>query len=263
MAPALKKILRKPYQLVQNLVNPVPPGASNFLENRLFWENYAERWSPRFVELDDTRVQPDEKPDFLECLGDEWGRKGDVDYVVRHYIHPYLNSESIAGEIGCGGGRIARRVAPMVKKLHCFDISEQMLNRARAALAGTANVQFVLLDSTKFPSELQGKLDFIYSFDVFVHLDLHTIWKYFQEIHAALRPAGRVFLHTTSLKAPGGWEFFASQDHYSATSHYFISPEIVETFASHAGFKLLEQSEADKSNFYLNRDFLFVMEKLK
>ena len=262
MNPEMKKILRKPYQFVQNLVNPVPPGASNIEENRLFWDNYAERWSPRFVEMDDTRVEPAEKQDFLECLGDEWGRKEDVEFVVTNYIYPYLTSESIAGELGCGGGRIAKRVAPRVKQLHCFDISEQMLNRARRALAGATNVQFVLLDSPQLPRELRSQIDFMYSFDVFVHLDLHMIWKYFQEFHAALRPAGRVFLHTTNLKAPGGWAFFSSQDHYSATSHYFICPEIVETFAELAGFRMLKTSEADPSNFYLNRDFLFVMEKL-
>jgi ubiquinone/menaquinone biosynthesis C-methylase UbiE len=41
---------------------------------------------------------------------------------------------TVAAEIGVGGGRIASRVAPRVKSLVAFDISEEMLKRAKAAL---------------------------------------------------------------------------------------------------------------------------------
>ena len=81
------------------------------------------------------------------------------------------------------------------------------------------------------------------------------------QIHRALQIGGRAFIHTTNLKAPGGWEHFSSQAEFRVESHYAVSPEIIEILAEHSGLSITRTSTPDPSNFYLNRDYLVIVEK--
>jgi cyclopropane fatty-acyl-phospholipid synthase-like methyltransferase len=163
-------------------------------------------------------------------------------------------------EIGNGGGRVASKTIPRISQLVCFDLSEKMLNKAKDSLKEFTNVSFILTDGKSFPVQFSEKFDFVYSFDVFVHLDLHAIWNYFKEIKKILKKGGRVCLHTTNLKAPKGWDRFNKQKFYSVEGHYFITPDIIKLFAEKAGYKIIKTSQVDTSNFYYSRDFLFLME---
>ena len=225
-----------------------PPDPSDHVEyNRAGWDSYAARWSPRGEG---------------DTLGDEWAppEEGVAD-IIEDWVWPHVTPESTAAEIGVGGGRIARLVAPKVRELWCFDISSMMLKQAQRALRDQPNVRFGHLKEPRLPAELTGALDFIYSFDVFVHIDLHTMWKYVQEVSRVLKPGGRAFLHTANLTAPDGWERFASQDHYHLDGHYFITPEIFRTLVGHTDLTILRESSPDASNSVLNRDYLILLEK--
>ena len=145
--------------------------------------------------------------------------------------------------------------------MYAFDVSEEMLKKARIALADNPNVNFGLLSNAALPDSLTEKCDFIYAFDVFVHLDLHTMWKYFVAIQRALKIGGRAFLHRTNLSAPGGWEHFSNQVEFSVGNHYPVSPEVIGILAENSGLTIIKTSVPDPSNSYLNRDYLFVVEK--
>jgi SAM-dependent methyltransferase len=233
----------------------------NVAYNRDLWNGYARRSRPDR----DFRLRQAEWPDAtaeqLSVLGSEWGTPDALDEVVRRFIDPYINRDAIVGEIGSGGGRVAARVAPNSKRFYCFDISEGMLELARQALADCPNVDYVLLGKPSLPAKLAETFDFLYSFDVFVHLDLHTIWKYLREIERALCPGGHAFIHTANLTAPAGWEKFDAQAKYYPETFYFVSPEIVRTLVSHTALRIVEESQPDRDNFYLNRDYLMVLQK--
>mgnify|MGYP002385692023 CR=1 FL=1 len=68
-----------------------------------------------------------------------------------------------------------------VKRLTCFDISGEMLKKAKQACLAAQNenhtADFVLLSQSRLPASYKAHFDFIYCFDVMPHLDLHTIWK--------------------------------------------------------------------------------------
>lgn len=238
-----------------------PDPLDNVAYNRSLWDWYARTWSddPSFrVEQADV---PGAVGSDLSVLGHEWGTPADLDHVARHFIDPYLGADAVVGEIGSGGGRVAARVAPKSGRLYCFDISQGMLQQARRALSHQTNVEYVLLDGPSLPRALHAAFHFLYSFDVFVHLDLHTIWRYVQEVERALRPGGHALLHTANLTAPGGWDNFAAQERYRPETHYFISPEIVRTMVCHTGMTIVKESVPDPGNFYLNRDYLVVLQK--
>jgi len=233
----------------------------NVAYNRDLWNGYAGRWKRDRsfrVRMADVSGATAEQ---LAVLGGEWGTPDAFDEVVRSFIDPYVDRDAIVGEIGSGGGRVAARVAPNSKRFYCFDISDAMLELAREALADCPNVEYVLLRKPSLPAKLAETFDFLYSLDVFVHLDLHTIWKYIREIESSLRPGGHAFLHTANLTAPGGWERFAAQDRYYPEGFYFVSPEIVHALVSHTSLQIVKESQPDPHNFYLNRDYLLVLQK--
>ena len=95
--------------------------------------------------------------------------------IVDTFILPYVRGRTL--EIGSGGGRIANLVAPHVPWLHCADIATNMLEMAKQSLTHT-NITFHLIDGATLPD---FSYDAIYTFDVFVHVDIHTMWKYFME----------------------------------------------------------------------------------
>jgi SAM-dependent methyltransferase len=233
----------------------------NVAYNRDLWNWYARRWSEDLSFRLQQADVPGATASNLSVLGDEWGTAVDLDEVARSYIDPYVDHGAVVGEIGSGGGRVAARVAPNTKRFYCFDISEGMLEQARRTLAHCDNVEYVLLDGPSLPAELEETFDFLYAFDVFVHLDLHTIWRYVQEMERTLCRGGRALLHTANLTAPGGWESFAAQARYRPETHYFVSPEVMRTLISHTRMQIVKESEADPGNFYLNRDYLAVLRK--
>lgn len=265
----VKKLKQRVVKIVGRVLEASMPATSaNVAYNKVLWNRYARSWNymKRVIPLENQEVSVSERESYLKNLGDEWGRLSDIEEVIAQYIYPFVSAESVVGEIGSGGGRIALRVAPKVGQFYCFDISSEMLKKAKAALGANTNATYVLLKETVLPSNLKGQLDFIYAFDVFVHLDLHTLWKYFQEIAGALKSGGRAFIHTTNLRAPGGWKRFTSQNEYSILGHYFISPEIVDILASHSGLRIIKTSprvsDSSETNYYLKRDFLVVLEKM-
>ena len=224
---------------------------SNVEYNKYLWDDYVGR--------DITSVD-NEGGESLEYIGDEWGDKDSVRQVLDAFIFPYVKADHKCGEVGSGGGRIASKVAPKVRKLICFDLSEKMLQAAKEKLSGYPNVDFILTDGKTLSDGTEETFDFIYSFDVFVHLDLHAIWSYFLEIKKMLKKDGKVFLHTSNLSAPMGWDRFVNQGEYSVEGHYFITPETIGVLAEKAGFEIIKTSTIDPANFYYHRDFLFILE---
>lgn len=224
-----------------------------------YWDRYARVWSPEFRGYE---VAGDVRPEAYEFLGDEWGNPGHVTEILEEFVYPYTDGSTIAVEIGSGGGRVAGRLAPRVKHLYCLDVSVEMLDRLRTALADRENVSYIHVPDATLPADvLAAEPDFIFAFDVFVHLDLHTTWRYVKQIGDALRLGGHAFLHTTNLLTEPGWRRFAAQARHTLEGHYFVSPEIVRILLSRAGLRIVHEATEDASNFYKARDYLVVVQK--
>ena len=258
---AVRKLFTAGRRFLGNIVQgSMPSRFANFGYNKNLWNRYSRNWS-KDIEIEDTAVSESDRESYVKYLGDEWGASADVEKVVSEYIYPHITQESVVAEIGTGGARIASKVAPKTREFHCMDISSEMLKRAKSVLAGFTNVRYTLLHEPCLPDKFSGRFDFVYSFDVFVHLDLHTMGSYFKGINMMLKHGGRAFVHTTNLNAPGGWDRFCNQSAYSIEGHYFISPETVDILARRSNLRIIKTSTVDQSNFYFNRDYLVVLEK--
>ena len=74
----------------------------------------------------------------------------------------------VAADIGCGSGRWAKFVAPLVEKLYCVEPSSA-IDVARRNLADAENVRFINSDLESMPID-DGSLDFLYCLVVLHHV---------------------------------------------------------------------------------------------
>lgn len=69
-------------------------------------------------------------------MGEEWSDAISFERCMCDFLYPYVTQASVVAEIGVGGGRVAKRMFGKVKSLTCFDISLEMLKKAKVTLEG-------------------------------------------------------------------------------------------------------------------------------
>ena len=86
-------------------------------------------------------------------------------------IFPFedLPADAKGFDMGCGSGRWAKFVSPLVASLHCIDPSEVALNQAQNNLAQLSNCTFECASSSD-NSLQEGSQDFGYSLGVLHHI---------------------------------------------------------------------------------------------
>ena len=92
-------------------------------------------------------------PAVVEGFGKEWShfdQSGAEQEELRQIFERYfaifpkdaLNPHAVGFDAGCGSGRWAAFVAPLVRELHCVDASDQALAVAKRNLSASPNVRF-------------------------------------------------------------------------------------------------------------------------
>jgi SAM-dependent methyltransferase len=148
-------------------------------------------------------------------LGDEWGGPAFADLVI-DLVAPYLGADVDVLELGCGGGKFSSRLAPRCRSLVCGDISTQMIERTRATLRRRgldANVDYRVLNGIDFSGVPDESADFIFSYDVQLHLQPQNVFSYMIDARRVLRDNGVFMLHQINLASEGGRYHFLSQYH--------------------------------------------------
>lgn len=238
---------------------------NNISTNQKLWDNYSREWNTKndWVQrmASNVGMQND-----LSTLGDEWAPRDHTMNIINSFIYPYINDNSIVAEIGVGAGRIAKEVIDRVFCLHCYDVSPEMIARSKKAIISDSNknnsIQFTLLTQNQSLQCADDYFDFIYSFDVMPHVDLHVIFSYLKEIKRALKPGGKCFISTADLSTKGGFERFEAQTISTVGGFCFTTRDAVLILIKKAGLNVIKIGEkGEEDNVYLNRDFLVVVEK--
>lgn len=119
-------------------------------------------------------------PATVEGFGREWSayeqtalsdseRRALFDRYFRIFPFADLPPDAVEFDLGCGSGRWAELVAPLVGTLHCIDASAPALEVARRRLSANPTVRFhhASVDSIPLP---EGSQDFGYSLGVLHHV---------------------------------------------------------------------------------------------
>ena len=129
---------------------------------------------------------------FFSDVAAEWDRvRGELfgETSDLQLLPALLDPEVVVGDLGCGSGRLAATIAPYARSVVAVDSSPEMLEVARARLAGFDNVQIVQGRIEELPLE-SASLDLA----LVVHL-LHHVAEpsaALAEVARVLRPGGRL-----------------------------------------------------------------------
>ena len=150
----LIRTLRRHPRLARNLASAIVQGAKDGVRQDpgLVWAVDIERIR---------RAVPD------AAIGAGWHGLGEFLAVLR----PRLGSDMEVLELGCGGGRVSDRVAPLVRKLVASDVSDALLEEARRNLARHSKVEFVKTSGYTLSELPDDHFDVAYAHDVFVTFD--------------------------------------------------------------------------------------------
>lgn len=205
------------------------------------WSAYPKKWKRhRYLNMD------------FETLGEEWGGPQFADAIVDQLVADHLGPDVDVLEIGCGGGKFSQRIAPRVRSLVCADISPAMIAQTRGELTRRGvgeNVSYQVLTGTDFTGVADNSLDFIFSYDVQLHMQPQNVFSYMKDARRVLRPGGVFMLHQIDLNSEGGLAHFIRQyeeqtwdfafDSPARLGHiYFMSADQMSALTDSAGLEL-------------------------
>lgn len=149
------------------------PGSNSVEENALKWNHY--RW----------------KKGENEWTSSEQWKQSVIDYVVVKNIpagHAVL-------EIGPGFGRWTRKLIELSGRMIAVDVSEKCVAYCQETFADSDNAEFHLNDGRSLDFISDESIDYVWSFDVFVHIEPPYIAHYLAEFQRVLRADGVVIIH--------------------------------------------------------------------
>lgn len=136
--------------------------------------------------------------------GDEWNgmaRSSGVEYdtwkrtLVDTFLRSNITRHSTVVEIAPGFGRWAVQIAPLCGELILVDLSPKCIAVCREKLSSYAHVRYHVNDGMSLPGDLTERVDLIWSFDSFVHMEREVIAAYLTEFERTLVTGGKAIIH--------------------------------------------------------------------
>jgi SAM-dependent methyltransferase len=148
------------------------PGLSGAATNRAVWDAYD--WRRR---------------------GEEWTQSAEWKQSLAALIEERAPRQGDVLEIGPGGGRWTETLQKLARSLIVVDVSEASIEACRARFAGCENVRYLVNDGRTLRGVADASVDFIWSFDTFVHISPEDTAAYAGEFRRVLRAGGSGIIH--------------------------------------------------------------------
>ena len=135
--------------------------------------------------------------------GDEWsaewgGAQMQWFGTLLPRISSFVPAETVL-EIAPGYGRWTQFLRGLCGRLVGVDLSERCIESCRERFAGDDRAEFHVNDGRSLPTVADGSVDFAFSFDSLVHVELDVLAAYAGELTRVLKPGGAAFLHHSNL----------------------------------------------------------------
>jgi hypothetical protein len=130
----------------------------------------------------------DKQPEADGIYGLHWGdpeKRPELAVVRDKWLRPYVNPDHAAVEIGPGGGRWTQYMLAF-KTIFAVDLHQELLDELKKRFT-LPNLRFIRNNGTDFPGIAADSIDFLFSFGVFVHLDVDIIERYLVSMRAILK----------------------------------------------------------------------------
>jgi len=106
-------------------------------------------------------------------------------------------------ELGCGAGRMTHGFARRFAQVYAFDLSHEMLARARQIHSEQKNILWLLSNGSDLSCVASDSMDFVFSYIVLQHLPEQSLaLRYIREMLRVLRPGGAFLFQFNGGFAP-------------------------------------------------------------
>jgi cyclopropane fatty-acyl-phospholipid synthase-like methyltransferase len=155
-------------------------------------------------------------------------------HVRDHFLLRYVNPDHAAVEIGPGGGRWTRYLLGF-ESLYAVDYHRELLDELSKNFRAP-HLHLTKNNGNDFPGIEDRSVDFIFSFGVFVHLDIDIIEAYLRNMRRILKPDGCAVIQ------------YSDKNKEAARAHGEVfadtTPEIIRPLVEEAGYRVLEEDTA-------------------
>jgi SAM-dependent methyltransferase len=161
-----------------------------------------------------------------------WVKVGEY---VAGKIMSHSSPNPVALEVGPGMGRITIPMAKYCSSITAIDISPEMAERARQAMADLKNFRVEIItdeDLSFLPAE---HFDLAYAISCFQHAEKKSFYRYLEGMRRALKPGGTLFFGVLNLCSEAGWGHFSAivRNDYP---EFFHTPDEISCYLKHAGY---------------------------
>lgn len=181
--------------------------------------------------------------------GEEWSRTwGGSANLWWGCIFPRLAAHLPAAtivEIAPGAGRFSQYLSDWAERLILIDVTPRCIELCKERFADRPHVETRLNDGRTLPGVADRSVQFVFSFDSLVHVDLGVIRAYLGEIRRVLAPGGVAFLHHSNFAS-----FVDPESGVAAIENLHwrdagVSAEKVAREAGLAGLRVLVQEQVN------------------
>lgn len=144
--------------------------------------------------------------------GDEWSEMAEFcgvpyekwkDSLAKYFLIANLREHFNVLEIGPGHGRWSAMIPNRIPKgtLHLVDLSPKCIDFCKGRLAGYNNVQYYANNGKNLP-KFSGDIDFVWSFDTFVHIEEPEVKSYVRDMFVAMKRQTMGVIHHCGSPTP-------------------------------------------------------------
>ena len=179
--------------------------SQNSIKDNLTKWTYPGAWSKDGDEWDDQAI-------FCNQPYEKWKSS-----LIETFIKD--NSNNSVLEIGCGHGRWSEHLIKFANNVSLVDLNGEYVDFCKDKFKDKENVTFVKNDGKSLSDIKDNSIDFIWSYDVFVHMDKKTQFDYFLEFKRVLKNDGKCIIHHTigdvTKSVEPGWRSIISRDEFN------------------------------------------------
>ncbi len=151
-------------------------------ENLKMW-NFKHTWDKRGDEWSN-------QADFCNQPYDKWKKS-----LIENFVYKYINKNSTVLEIAPGYGRWTEHIIKRAKKVILVDLSPKCINHCKERFREYKNIDYYCNDGKSLDFLKNNSIDFIWSYDSFVHMEANVIENYLRQFSRVLKKGGITIIH--------------------------------------------------------------------